>query len=177
MSLPPGEWVTVALLGKTRGNRGEVTALALSDKPERYGALREVFLFGGGEFGSSQRYEVESTWFHDGTLIFKFRGVDTISDAESLAGAEVRIPLSQRAPLEPDEFFQSDLVGCEVVDRRTGESLGRVSGWEDSGGSGLLVVEGGLLIPFARAICVEIRPEANRIAVELPEGLKDLNRP
>jgi len=177
VSLPPGEWVTVALLGKTRGNRGEVTALALSDKPERYGALREVFLFGGGEFGSSQRYEVESTWFHDGTLIFKFRGVDTISDAESLAGAEVRIPLSQRAPLEPDEFFQSDLVGCEVVDRRTGESLGRVSGWEDSGGSGLLVVEGGLLIPFARAICVEIRPEANRIAVELPEGLKDLNRP
>jgi ribosomal 30S subunit maturation factor RimM len=55
--------------------------------------------------------------------------------------------------------------------------LGRVSGWEDSGGPGLLVVEGSLLIPFARAICVEIYPEAKRIAVELPEGLKDLNRP
>jgi 16S rRNA processing protein RimM len=120
---------------------------------------------------------VESTWFHNGTLIFKFRGVDTISDAETLAGAEVRVPMSQRAPLEAGEFFQSDLVGCQVVDRSTGESLGRVSGWEDSGGPGLLVVEGGLLIPFARAICVEIDLEAKRIAVELPEGLKDLNRP
>jgi 16S rRNA processing protein RimM len=177
VSGPPGEWVAVALLGKSRGNRGEVTALALSDKPERYQALREVYLFGPGEFGWSRRYEVESTWFHNGTLIFKFRGVDTISDAETLAGAEVRVPMSERAPLEPGEFFQSDLVGCEVVDRRTGESLGRVSGWEDSGGAGLLVVEGGLLIPFARAICVEIHPEARRIAVELPEGLKDLNRP
>ena len=177
MSLPPGEWVAVALLGKARGNRGEVTALALGGKPERYQALREVYLFGPGESGASRRYQVESTWFHNGTLIFKFRGVDTISDAEPLAGAEVRVPMSERAPLEPGEFFQSDLVGCEVVDRRTGESLGRVSGWEDSGGAGLLVVEGGLLIPFARAICVEIHPEMKRIAVELPEGLKDLNRP
>jgi 16S rRNA processing protein RimM len=175
--LPPGGWVTVAVLGKSRGNRGEVTALALSDKPERYQSLREVHLFGPGESGRAERYEVESTWFHNGTLIFKFRGVDTISDAEPLAGAEVRVPMSERAPLEPGEFFQSDLVGCEVVDRRTGKSLGRVSGWEDSGGPGLLVVEGSLLIPFARAICVEIYPEAKRIAVELPEGLKDLNRP
>lgn len=171
MSLPDSEWVTVALLGKTRGNRGEVTALALSGKPERYQALREVFLFGEGE-----KFEVESTWFHNGALIFKFRGVDTISDAERLAGWEVRVPMSERAPLEPGEFFQSDLVGCEVVDRRTGESLGRVSGWEDAGGPGLLAVEGGLLIPFVRAICVEIDPAARRVAVELPEGLKDLNR-
>ena len=176
MSLAPDGWVAVALLGKSRGNRGEVTALALS-KPERYQALREVYLFGPGEPGESKRYQVESTWFHNGTLIFKFRGVDTISDAEPLAGAEVRVPMSERAPLEPGEFFQSDLVGCEVVDRRTGESLGRVTGWEDSGGPGLLVVEGSLLIPFARAICVEIDPEAKRIAVELPEGLKELNRP
>ena len=175
--MPPDGWVAVALLGKSRGNRGEVTALALSDKLERYESLREVYLFGPGESGASRRYEVESTWFHNGTLIFKFLGVDSISDAEPLAGAEVRVPLSERAPLEPGEFFQSDLVGCEVVDRRTGESLGRVTGWEDSGGPGLLVVEGGLLIPFARAICVEIDPEARRIAVELPQGLKELNRP
>jgi 16S rRNA processing protein RimM len=176
VSLPPDGWVAVALLGKSRGNRGEVTAVALIDKLDRYESLREVYLFGPGASRASQRYEVESTWFHNGALIFKFRGVDSISDAEDLAGAEVRVPMSERAPLEPGEFFQSDLVGCEVVDRRTSESLGRVSGWEDSGGSGLLVVEGGLLIPFVRTICVEIQPEAKRIAVELPEGLKELNR-
>jgi len=167
------QWVTVAVLGKTRGNRGEVTATAFSSKPERYQQLLEVYLFGT----SGERFEVESTWFHQGTLIFKFRGVDSISDAESLCGMEVRVPLSQRTPLEPDEFFQSDLIGCEVIDRHTGESLGRVSDWQDSGGSGLLVVGNDLLIPFARAICVEIDPAAKRIAVELPEGLRDLNRP
>ena len=163
-------WVTVALLGKTRGNRGEITALALSSKPERYKALREVFLFGAGD-----PYQVESAWFHDGTLILKFQGVDSISEAEKLSGAEVRIPAEQRAPLEPGEYFQTDLIGCDVIDSQTGSSLGRVTSWDDSGGPGLLVVEGGLMIPFARSICIEIDPAARRILVALPEGLKDLN--
>jgi 16S rRNA processing protein RimM len=164
-------WVTIALLGKTRGNRGEITAFPLSSKPERYSTLSEVFLFGSGE-----RREVETTWFHNGTLIFKFRGVDSISDAELLSGLEVRVPLSERAPLEAGEFFQSDLIGCEVVDRASGERLGAVTDWDDGGGSGMLVVDGSMLIPFARAICIEIDPAAKRIAVELPQGLKELNR-
>ncbi len=199
MNLPeaaPGAdgWVAVALLGKPRGIRGEITALALSGKPERFQDLREAYLFreaaAADRLGrldgdrppafstlAGERFEVERTWFHLETLVFKFRGVDSISDAERLAGAEVRVPLSERAKLEPGEFFQSDLVGCEVVEGRTGESLGRVRAWEDSGGAGLLAVEGGLSIPFARAICKAIDPAAKRIVVELPEGLKDLNRP
>ena len=172
MTSPPDGWIAIAVLGKTRGNHGELTAFPLSGKPERYQALEEVFLFGSGA-----RYEVESTWFHLNTLVFKFRGVDTISDAEALYGREVCLPASQRTTLDEGEYFQSDLIGCQVVDRRTGEPIGLVTGWDDGGGSGLLVVDGDLLVPFARSICVEIDPAAKRIAVELPEGLKDLNRP
>ena len=171
MISPADGWVAIAVLGKPRGIHGELTAIPLSGKPERYQALDAVFLFGSGA-----RYEVESSWFHQGTLILKFRGVDTMSAAELLRGAEVRVPLDQRAPLEPGEFFQDDLLGCQVIDRRTGQTLGAVSGWQDGGGSGLLVVDGDLLIPFVRSICVEIDPQAKRISVELPEGLKDLNR-
>jgi 16S rRNA processing protein RimM len=171
-------WVTIALLGKTRGNRGEITALALSSKPERYQALEEAWLFGGAglpQGGLSVR--VESSWFHQGILILKFQGVETISDAERLTGAEVRVPMDQRTPLDKDEYFESDLVGSEIVDRRSGQVLGRVTAWQDAGGAGLLVVDGDWLIPFARSICVEIDPAAKRIAVELPEGLRDVNRP
>ena len=166
------EWVTIALLGKTRGNRGELTAIPLSDKPERFQTLTEVYLFGSGD-----RKEVETTWFHNGTLIFKFRGIDTISDAEPLTGSEVRVPIAERAPLEPGEFFQSELIGCDVFDRQSGERIGSVTEWQDGGGAGILVVDGNLMIPFARAICVEIDPAARRIAVELPPGLKDLYQP
>jgi 16S rRNA processing protein RimM len=153
-----------------------VTAVALSSKPERFEALQEVWLLGAASGPArSERFEVEHTWFHDGTLIFKFRGVDSIGAAELLYGHEVRIPAASRVSLEDGEFFQDDLIGCDVFDRRTGAVLGRVEGFDESGGAGNLVV-GDLLIPFARAICVEIDPAARRIAVELPEGLKELNR-
>jgi 16S rRNA processing protein RimM len=168
-SASEAQWVTVAVLGKTRGNRGEVTAEPLSSKPERYQSLERVYLFGNGA-----AFRVEDVWFHDSVLIFKFAGIDTISDAEALRGAEVRIPLVERAALEPGEYFQSDLLGCQVVDRRTGQSLGNVVDWIDAG-SGLLVLESGTLIPFARSICVEIDPATKRIQVDLPEGLRDLN--
>jgi 16S rRNA processing protein RimM len=174
VNLPAGDWVAIALLGKPRGNRGEVTALALSGKPERYQTLETVYLWSSAGIGKPA--EVESAWFHDGTLVLKFRGVDSISEAEELAGVEVLIPASERAALEPGEYFQSDLVGCEVRERGASEALGRVAGWEDSGGTGLLVLESGLLIPFARAICREIDTASKRILVDLPEGLKDLNR-
>ena len=169
MSSAGNEWVTVAVLGRARGIRGEISAFALS-KPERYASLRYVFLFPDGT-----RREVESAWFHDNRLILKFRGVDSMSDAEELSGCEVRVPLGERIRLEPGEYFESDLIGCEVIER-DGASLGRVTALQDGGSSGLLEVEGGLLIPFARAICVAIDLEARRIVVDLPSGLKELNQ-
>jgi 16S rRNA processing protein RimM len=164
-------WVTLAILGRTRGIRGELTSVAFS-KPERFAGLDRVYLFGNGA-----PYRVQSTWWHGSTLIFKFEGIDSISAAEELIGSEVRVPREQRAQLEPGEYFQSDLLGCQVVDRRSGQPIGQVTAFDEGGGgSGMLVVGRDLLIPFVRAICVEIDMPARRIAVELPEGLRDLNQ-
>jgi 16S rRNA processing protein RimM len=174
--------VTIALLVRPRGNRGELAAEPLSSRLERYGLLKEVFLFGPeGPLNECRPFEIESVWQHRGRVIFKFRGVDSISDAERLRGVEVRIPLASRLELEPDEYYQSDLVGCEVIDSDTGESLGCVTEWQECGGSGLLRVQGSqapeILIPFARLICVNIDVKARRILVKLPDGLRELNRP
>ncbi len=167
--------MAVALLGRVRGNRGELTATALSSKPERFEKLRTVYLVRPSA-SDGERFEVQTVWTHQDHLVFKFAGIDTISDAEPLQGSEVRIPVEERLALEPGEFYDSDLVGCDVFERGSGESLGRVTDLLDAGGSGLLQV-GDLLIPFARAICVEIDTAARRIEVDLPEGLKEINRP
>ncbi len=122
--------------------------------------------------------EVERTWMHGDQLIFKFKGVDTISDAERLAGAEVSIPIEQRAPVPEGEYYQSDLLGCEVFDQ-TGRRLGTVEAWQETPGTPLLEVRTPghkeMLIPFAKSICTKIDVPARRIEVALPEGLEDLN--
>ena len=158
MNSAAGDWVSIAVLGRARGNRGEVTAASLSSKPERFAVL-EVHLLAGSIRESAAAYQVEKVWEHGGSLIFKFRGVDSITDAEKLRGAEVQVPVSERVELEPGEYFHSDLIGCEVRDRVSGRVVGRVTRLEEYGGPPLIEIDGGrMLIPFVKAICVDIRP-------------------
>jgi 16S rRNA processing protein RimM len=171
-------WVTVARLGRAWGNRGELAAESLTSRPERFQRLHEVFLFREESPVGEGGLQVESVWEHGREWVFKFRGVDTISQAEALERADVRVPAEERLPVAEGEHYVSDLLGCEVRDLRTGELLGTVTGWQDGGGSGLLEVgDEPLLVPFARSMCVQIDTAAKRIVVDLPEGLKDLNRP
>ena len=167
------DWVTVAVLASTHANRGEITAVAMTSKPERFQKLREVWLF--GESGEPHLAEVEKVWEHGNRLVFKFKGIDSISDAEVWRGAEVRVPAAEREPLEAGEFYFSDLIGCEVWDRKLGDRIGCVVAMREFGGPGLLELDNGLLIPYATAICVNIDPAARRIDVDLPEGLRELN--
>jgi 16S rRNA processing protein RimM len=141
-----------------------LAALPLSSQPARAGSV----------FVNGLAMEVENTWMHGDHLILKFKGVDTISDAEKLAGADVAIPFEQRAALDEEEFYQSDLIGCEVVDA-AGRSLGVVSDFQETGGAPLLQVGENLLIPFAKSICTKIDLDHKQITVNLPDGLLDLN--
>jgi 16S rRNA processing protein RimM len=144
-----------------------LAAIPLSDRAER---VTRVFV-------NESALEIERIWRHGAALIFKFVGVDSISDAERFEGADVCIPKEERAALPEGEFYQSDLIGCEVVDAKTGRLIGVVAGWQEYGGPPLLEVQGEngkeILIPFAKSICTTIDPGANRILVDLPEGLEE----
>lgn len=142
-----------------------MAALPLSSQPDR---VKHVFV-------NQTPMEVENVWTHGDHLVFKFQGIDSISDAEKLAGADVSIPFEQRAALGDEEYFESDLMGCEVFDA-TGRSLGLVTDFEETGGTPILHV-GDLLIPFAKSICTTIDTANKRIVAHLPEGLLTLNVP
>lgn len=170
------EQVTVAVLGRPRGNKGELTASSLSSRPERFASLTSVILSGGDAKFQDKTFEIEEIWDHGGTLIFKFAGVDSINDAENLRGAEVRVPKEDRVELEPGEYFHSDLLGFEMRDRATGRVIGKVTGWEEFGGPALLEIDNGrMLVPFVKAICTEVLMDQQAILADLPEGLETLN--
>jgi len=167
-------YLTIARIRKVQGRRGEVAAEILTDFPERFQPGAEILLSDGS---LSESFHLEGVWFHKGLAILKFRGIENISAAETLVGRDIRIPLSDRKPLEPGQIYLSDLIGCEVFEN--GVSLGKVEGLEDHGAAPLLQVrttQGELLIPFAEEICRTIDLEKRQIHVRLPEGLKDLNR-
>jgi len=126
----------------------------------------------------NQRREavVEDSWPHRGLVVLKLRGVENISQAETLIGCEIQVPLSERLSLTAGEVYVSDLVGCAVFDR--GAEVGRIAEVRfGSGDAPLLVVRAGNkehLLPFAEAYLVKVDTENKRIEMDLPEGMLEL---
>jgi len=124
--------------------------------------------------------QVESLWPHKEWLVLKFQGVETISDAEQFLGAELQLPLSERAQLEPGWTYLSDLIGCQVFDgdREIGPIVDVTFG---AGEAPLLVVTSGAKlpyeIPFAEVFLKKVDLERKQIRMRLPEGLLEVNAP
>jgi 16S rRNA processing protein RimM len=167
--------VVIADILRARGVRGEVLAKSQTDVPGRLESLKEAQVRLAD--GSDLPLELESAWEHKGDWVLKFRGIDDINAAERLRGAELWVPWEERGRLAEGEYFQSDLLGCQVIEKGTGEILGAVEGLQQYGGPPLLEVkrEGReVLIPFVSAICQDIDLASRVIRVELPEGLLEL---
>lgn len=168
-------WVAVGRILRERGRIGELIAEIFSSQPGRAEKLKDVMLSLGGLQRPAQ---VERLWYHNGRPVFKFLGIDSISDAQAWRGADLLAPESQRARPRQGEYSHADLIGCEIRVAGREQPLGVVRGVEDYGGPPLLRVgktEGGeMLIPFAHAICPEIDVIRKQIRVELPEGLAEL---
>jgi 16S rRNA processing protein RimM len=167
-------WVSIGRLYRVRGLRGELTGELDSREPGREEKLKEVALEGNGRRGI---FKVEEIWRHQGRPVFKFEGIDSMSDAEPWQNVEVQVREHELEAPGEGEFSHAALIGSSVT-RLTGEPVGIVTDIEEYGGPPLLKVEAAdgreILIPFARSICREIDARAKVVRVELPEGLLDL---
>ncbi len=173
------EWNDCALVGRVaraHGNRGEVIVNPDTDFLEDRFAVGAELLVRRAE--GIARVRVTAMRVHQGRPIIGLEGVVTMSDAEAMAGVELRVPVGELEPLPAGTFYRHDLVGCRVETTK-GEPVGEVEKVEGDLGASRLVVEspgGEVLIPLAEAICVVIDIAARRIVVDPPEGLLDLNR-
>jgi 16S rRNA processing protein RimM len=188
-------WIVLAHLLRPQGRKGELLAELFTDFPERFHDQRRVFLaapnFNGEEAGA-RAAEVAAFWLpvgrNEGRVVLQFAGIDTISDAERIAGLDVIIPREERLSLEDESVYISELIGCTVYDGQ--KQIGVVDDVQfamtaDGGrrlddAAPLLAVasvEGDeILIPFAKAFLVRVDTESKRIEMKLPEGLIEVNR-
>jgi 16S rRNA processing protein RimM len=163
---------------KTQGRRGEVAVELHTDVPDRF---REGMRLWALLLTSERReLQLEELWPHKGMLVVKLEGVETISDAEELVGAELQVPRSERAVLEEGWTYLSDLVGCTVFDGE--REIGPVVDVTfEAGEAPLLVVKGAAKlpyeIPFAEAYLKQVDVGRKQIRMSLPEGLLEVNAP
>jgi 16S rRNA processing protein RimM len=197
---PNRRWVLVARILRPRGNKGEVVAELLTDFPARFSTLKQIYLRKNN--AEPRASGLQHFWLdknHPGMGVFHFAGCTTISQAETLRGLDVLLPLEERVALPAGQYFVTDLIGCTVFELPgeaaklssppcAMEEAPRVLGTvrdvfftgEGVAGTPLLQVEtpgGELLVPLAEDICTRIDVAGRRIDVRLPEGLSDVNVP
>ena len=187
----PVQWAWLAVIRRPQGRKGEVFADILTDFPEKFADRRQLWLIADPDSprakanSSAREVELVAHWLHKGGIVLHFGISNSISDAETLAGLVVAIPIADRAPLAADEVYIADLIGCALFDV-AGPSPVLVGQIEDvdraAGPVALLVVRGShdsgeILVPFAKSYLRRIDLKAKRVEMALPEGLIDLNRP
>jgi len=120
---------------------------------------------------------VESFRLDRNAPFLKLQGIDTLAQADALAGREVFAAAGDFRRLEPDRFYDFQVLGSRVV-TRDGTEVGEVAGILEAGGPVLLVVRRGdreVYVPFIEGICVKVDPEAGTVVIDPPEGLLELN--
>jgi 16S rRNA processing protein RimM len=172
----PEEWVVLARLDRSRGRIGELYATSFLGDARDFLGLEPVTLM-GGKLVRPEIHHIQKARMHQGRLVLKFEGTDSISNAERLAGTEVCLRRRQLPQPRANEVYLADLVGCRMVDV-TGARIGTIEGWESNGEYKFLLVAGGqgeFLVPFHRDLLCEIDIAERRVVARLPPGLEDLN--
>jgi 16S rRNA processing protein RimM len=188
-------WIVLAHLLRPQGRKGEVLAELFTDFPERFENQKRVFLAAPGfegELTEARQAEVVAFWLpmgkNEGRVVLQFAGIDTISDAETLAGQDVLVPHEERLPLDDESIYISELIGCTIYNDTAPVGVVEDVQFAMTADGGrrlddappLLAVtsaEGDeVLIPFAKAFLVAVDVGAKRIDMKLPDGLIEVNR-
>lgn len=124
--------VALAAVAGAHGVKGEVRLKLFTDSSASLATYEKVYVGG---------YDRRLLNVRDGSksAIARFEGVVDRSAAEALRGLLVEVDRSALPPLEEGEYYHSDLVGLDCVDRE-GQSVGTVSAVENFGAGDLLEI-------------------------------------
>jgi 16S rRNA processing protein RimM len=120
--------------------------------------------------GVSRDVIIETIREHKNRFLIRLQDIESANDAEQFAGATFYAD-AERIVLEPGEYLDRDLIGCELFDEKN-TSLGKVTAVDHFPSSDMLIVRG-KMVPMIKEFIHSIDIGAKRIDVSLPIGLLD----
>lgn len=160
-------YLIVGVVGRAVGLRGEVEVAVTSDHPQRFDPGSVLLVA-----KDHRSLTVVSKRSQGTRTVVSFAEVADRTAAEALKGAELVVRAEDARSLESGEYWDHDLIGCEVftVD---GKAVGGVTDVLHNPANDILVVRDGereRLIPLVSEIVIDVEP-GRRITVDPPPGL------
>lgn len=157
------DWLLIGRVVSVFGLRGEVKIDPLTDFPQRFEKLEDAYLG-----PSKQRLRFVRVRRQKNQFVAAVAGVETVTDAEKLRGADIFVPRSASIPLPEGHYYLSDMLGVEVrtVD---GGVVGTIHDVLRTGSNDVFVVgasRGEVLVPSVRDAVRKLDVDGRYIVVE-----------
>ena len=165
------QYLELGQIVNVKGLRGEVKVNSFSEDSKRFEKISDVIL----KLKDKQEiYKIEAVGYHKNQVIIKFKGVNTIEEAEKLRNAMILIDREVLGELPEGVYYIADLIGLDVY-TESEEYLGKVDDIYNTGSNDIYVVKDELgkqnLLPGIYEVIKKIDLENAKIIVNLIEGL------
>ena len=107
--------------------------------------------------------------------IILFEGINSRNDAEALKGCRLLLRDDHLRPLEANEFFFHEIIGCNVEDQK-GRILGEITDILETGANNVYEVSNGssaFLVPDVPHVVLELNIETQKMVIDPLPGLID----
>jgi 16S rRNA processing protein RimM len=132
--------VTVGVVLKPVGLKGELKVRPMTDNPGRYAPGSRLYLT--SPEGEAAAFTIKSVSEHKGNFKVAFEGIGSVGEAEVYRGQEVFVPENEVPPLPEGEYYHFQIIGIEVY-THSGRLLGTVREILEAGEKDVYVVRGG----------------------------------
>lgn len=161
----------VGQIVNTFGIKGFVKVKPWVNDIERFDDLKKVYVKIKKE---EKELEIEEVKYHKDMVLIKFKGIETVEQAETLRNLYLEINREDAIPLEEGTYFIADLLESDVYTDE-GELLGKLEDIYNSGSKDIYVVKNELgktiLLPGIPEVIKEVNIEKSKIIVHLLKGL------
>ncbi|TGB00260.1 ribosome maturation factor RimM [Sporolactobacillus shoreae] len=169
------EWQYVGKIVNTRGIRGEVKVISVTDFPEERFANGAVLYVHDEKAASYLPFSVTGHSRHKQFDYLTFKDYRSINDVEKYKGCSLFVPREQLPLLKDGEFYYYQIIGLDVY-TDTGERLGAIKEILSPGANDVWVVQTNgkdILIPYIKDVVRQIDVANKRVTIHLIPGMID----
>ncbi len=158
------EYLMIGEVLKPQGVKGEVKIKPYAANENDFRRWKTLYIKQGERY---QPIKARCSRIHDGFVYATLGECASMEDAEKLRAVQLYVDRAHANPLEEDEVYISDLIGCEGIDEE-GKSIGVLQDVLQHGMVDVYVFKCGaksVMAPALKAVFPQVDVAEKRIAV------------
>ena len=168
------EHTWIATIVGAHGIKGAVRARYITDNHDYYLKEKVLFLEKTGRLIALNIIRINQS---KNCWIILFEEINSRNDAEVLKGCRLLLHDDHLKPLEYNDLFVHQIIGCRVEDQK-GRILGNITDFLETGANNVFEVSNGssaFLVPDVPHVVIEMNVESKRMVIDPLPGLIGIN--